>query len=209
VRAARLFRGLTGMGVVLAACTQAPEAIATVSPPPRSSGTALLLSALPEPSSTLSPPSALAPPGGPVQTLHASPTRSGENSQPSLASIIETERAALMADADMNLLPAIQPAPVALEYTSELRALAPETMGFLWQFGVSFDEQEFATQFRQELLLREGDLEFWMPIEERVVSYMAEELEAGELVIVYVRLLGSLRTDVGHRVIFIITDVQE
>lgn len=114
-----------------------------------------------------------------------------------------------MADADMNLLPAIQPAPVALEYTSELRALAPETMGFLWQFGVSFDEEEFATQFRQELLLREGDLEFWMPIEERVVSYMAEELEAGELVTVYVRLLGSLRTDVGHRVIFIITDVQE
>jgi len=209
VRAAWLFRGLTGMGVVLAACTQAPEAIATVSPPPRSSGTALLRSALPAPSGTPSPPSALAPPGGPVQTLHASPTRSGENSQPSLASIIETERAALMADADMNLLPAIQPAPVALEYTSELRALAPETMGFLWQFGVSFDEQEFATQFRQELLLREGDLEFWMPIEERVVSYMAEELEAGELVAVYVRLLGSLRTDVGHRVIFIITDVQE
>ncbi len=209
MRAGRLFRGLTGMGVVLAACTQAPEAIATVSPPPQSSRTALLRSSLPEASGTPSPPSALAPPGGPVQTPHASPTRSGENSQPSLASIIETERAALMADADMNLLPAIQLVPVPLEYTSELRALAPETRGFLWQFGVSFDEEEFATQFRQELLLREGNLEFWMPIQESVVSYMAEELEAGQLVTVYVRLLGSLRTDVGHRVIFIITDVQE
>ncbi len=207
--ASRVFVGLVGIALFLAGCGMVPAPIDTAPPRPESTAPAAFPTPPPELSGTPSPPSALAPPGGITRTVHASPTRVAGDSRGPLALMIETEHEALTGEADMNLLPSIQPAAVSVEYTGEWRALAPGTGGFLWQFGGSFGPEDFAADFQQELLVREGDLVLWMPVGESVVSDLGEAFEPGQLATVYARLLGSLRTDVEQRVIFIITGVGE
>jgi hypothetical protein len=124
--------------------------------------------------------------------------------QASLASILETQRTALFADATMNLLPSIESVPVTLEYSGELRAIQPETAGFLWQFETSFGDEGFAEQFVQELRVVESGQEFWLPVLESVPPRIQERASPGAPVGVSVQLLGSLQVDGEWRVIFVI-----
>jgi hypothetical protein len=123
--------------------------------------------------------------------------------------MIQRQLSFLTAGATMNLIPSMPPTPVTVQFSSELRPVAPETKGFLWQFGDSFGQEGFADGFAQELLVREGDLEFWMPVQEPLPASLTEKQVAGQPLTVDVRLLGSIQTDQGLRVIFIVVDVAE
>ncbi len=109
----------------------------------------------------------------------------------------------------MILLEAVQPEPIPIGYTPQTRPLAPETKGFLWQFGESFGQEGFSARFEYEFLIREGDEEYWMPVQEPHHDFLANKLTAGQTATIYVRLLGSLQTEEGDRMIFIITDIKE
>jgi hypothetical protein len=111
--------------------------------------------------------------------------------------------------ATMNFVAPAPAVPVPVEYTSDLRSVASDTRGFLWQYGVSFGQEESSSHFSQELLVREGDHEFWIPVEESLIPSMTDHLAPGHSVTVYVRLLGSLETEADCRVIFVITDFEE
>ncbi len=195
--------GRVGIVLGLAACTPFAESLGTVQVMPSATS-----SSPPTSSVTPSAASALAPPGGPDLTPLPLPTVSGDSARLTLASIVESQSSFLTGGAMMNLLPAMPPVLVDVEYSSELRPVAPETKGFLWQFGDSFGQIGFADGFQQELLVREGDQEFWMPVQEPLPSSL-EDLAAGQTLTVGVRLLGSLQTDQGLRVIFIVVDVQD
>ena len=209
MNSAQCFLTLVGIGVILAACGQGAASIPTVAPPPHTTSPLPTPSSTPSPSAIPSPPSALAPPGGVTQPVPISPTGSEGYSQTSLASIIESYGSSLTSTATMILLEAVQPKPILVEYTSEIRPLAPETEGFLWQFGDSFGQEDFPAEFEYELLIREGSQEYWMPVQEPLLDFLANELTAGQTATLYVRLLGSLQTEQGYRVIFIITDFQK
>ncbi len=206
---AQFFLTLVGISVILAACGQGATPLPTVAPPPHTTTPLPTPSSTPSTSVTPSPPSALAPPGGVTQPVPISPTGSEGYSQPSLASIIESYRSSLTSTATMILLEAVQPEPIPIEYTSQTRPLAPETKGFLWQFGESFGQESFPAKFEYELLLREGNQEYWMPVQEPLLDFLANELAAGQTATIYVRLLGSLQTEQGDRMIFIITDIKK
>ena len=185
---------------LVGSCVQPRAATTTVSPPPTRPPT-------PPPSTpptyTRTPLPALAPPTGP--TRHSS-VPSGTETGP-LASLIEAHRTILEAGATMNILPSVPPESVSIAYTSVLRPLDSETRGFLWQYGVSSGDDDFSSQFTQELLIHEGRRDFWAPFRESNVTPLLGHLVALQVVTAEVRLLGSLQTEEGLRVVFAITDI--
>ncbi|HET7011569.1 MAG TPA: hypothetical protein VFI11_12410 [Anaerolineales bacterium] len=196
------------VALLSAACGKGSEA--TVTRAPQQPITASPTPSLPPASPTPTPPlSALAPPGVTLETLQAPPTRSRTAGEPSLASIIEADRSFLEAGATMNLLPAARTIPVVEEFTAELRATDPETRSFLSQFEASFGPEGFEARFPQEVLVREGDLELWLPIHEGLVPSVTGGLVRGQSVTLYVRLLGSLQTEPGYMIVLVITDIRE
>jgi hypothetical protein len=108
----------------------------------------------------------------------------------------------------MNIIPAPPSATVSIGYTAQMRSLAPETKGFLWQYGVSSGQDDFASEFNEELLVQEGEQSYWVPLQEPRVPGLLLNLIPGQQVLVTVSLLGSLQTEQGLRVIPVITDVQ-
>jgi len=125
-----------------------------------------------------------------------------------LASILEGNRSILESGATMVIIPTAPPVPLSIEYTADLRPLASETKGFLWQFGVSSGEEDFSAQFEQELLVREADQGYWMPLQ-TPDDPPFRDLAPGHRATAYVRLLGSLQTEHGLRVIFIVTEIPQ
>jgi hypothetical protein len=99
--------------------------------------------------------------------------------------------------------------PVYVEYTAELRPLAGETKGFLWQFGDSFGVPDLPSRFEEELLVRQDGQVYWMPVEVSILTAISTDLEVGEWGRMNVRLLGSLQVDPGYRAISVITGILE
>jgi hypothetical protein len=83
-----------------------------------------------------------------------------------LTALADSYRHDLEGGATMNILPAAPPATVSIAYTDVRRPVAPETKGFLWQFEASSGEADFASRFNEELLFQEGDVSYWVPLQE-------------------------------------------
>lgn len=107
----------------------------------------------------------------------------------------------------MNILPAAPTTIVRTEYTSVLRPLDPETKGFLWQYGVSTGQEGFRSEFQDELLIREDGQDYWVPVPAADVQPSLLSLAQGQQLALRVRLLGSLETEEGLRIIFVVTDL--
>ena len=55
--------------------------------------------------------------------------------------------------------------------------------------------KEFTDSYKYEFLIQEGDTEIWVPMQEQVLPYMAEELTIGKSFEVYYILAGINKGD--------------
>lgn len=86
------------------------------------------------------------------------------------------------------------PNRIKLEYTGETRDLSEdaETMFKSWVSVLGRKEEDFII-FEREMLFKDGDIKYWMPVQSALIPYFQDEITKGNPVTLYVMLLGGVK----------------
>ncbi len=156
-------------------------------------------------------------PSIPTQTPHAPPKGFEDYLPASLASIVARHQEDA-SDEYSGSLPMTEsigsyvifepwdPVAATVQYSGLLRPMDRSRAFLMAMFSEWYKDNRYTTLYEQELLVREGESEFWMPIQKTLVPYLHEELNPGDLMTVYVRLPAALHTDRGTEFMFLIND---
>jgi hypothetical protein len=84
------------------------------------------------------------------------------------------------------------PSKVKVTYTAKVRKITPTRKAFIldWCKSQRLSEESGAV-FEEELLFKEGDVEYWLPVQKQVIPHFKEELKPGEEVKLYVIWIGG------------------
>jgi hypothetical protein len=85
-------------------------------------------------------------------------------------------------------------------YTGDFRPLASDSARLLDAWGGSMGVPGLRDVFRQEVMVREGTVEYWLPVQDRLVPVLRRELTAGAMIEVLVIYIGQ----VDDRALFLI-----
>src|SRR2546427_2637014 len=85
---------------------------------------------------------------------------------------------------------------IRLSYTGKSRTLSPERKKFIELWAGSYFSQTpgYADHYESEFLFKEGNDEYWLPVQKQVASYFPKELKKGDTVDVYLIRPGGLST---------------
>lgn len=103
------------------------------------------------------------------------------------------------------------PSAVQLTYTSESRPLSAERKKFIETWARSYYRNTgYANLYTAEYLFREGNEDYWLPVQKGVARYFDEELKKGDPVDLYLINPGGLRVDKGKTIwIFLVEQFQQ
>ena len=103
------------------------------------------------------------------------------------------------------------PSAVQLTYTSELRPLSAERKKFIETWARSYYRNTgYANLYTAEYLFKEGNDDYWLPVQKGVARYFDEELKKGDPVDLYLISPGGLRVDKGKTIwIFLVEQFQQ
>lgn len=105
-----------------------------------------------------------------------------------------------------NIFPVWQPFAATVEYSAMLRPLNNERAMLIWQLSSSFGDDRLVDVYKQELLVREGESEYWMPIQDVLIPFLEEELIKGQQITIYARMPAILFSQNGPEFIFLINE---
>jgi hypothetical protein len=146
---------------------------------------------------------------GPTQTPFPPPESFQGFQSGSLASVIAKYPEYSTSRTDYAILGLVDAVAATVQYSSQFRPLAPSREVLFSFFTASTNSEQiktYAALFKQELLVREGETEFWVPIQEPLIPYMEDELEVGQLMTIYVRLLGTVQVDQNMEFVFLLNE---
>jgi len=123
----------------------------------------------------------------------------------SLASIVAKHKTNISSE-QFTIFSDWESASATVEYSGMLRPLDGSRVIVLWQIGTALGYPDYANLFEHELLVREGEVEYWMPIQESLIPFLEEELIEGQLMTIFVRLPALVHTDEGTECVFFIND---
>ena len=103
------------------------------------------------------------------------------------------------------------PSAVQLTYTGESRQLSAERKKFIETWARSYYRNTgYANLYTAEYLFKDGNEDYWLPVQKGVAQYFVEELKKGEPVDLYLISPGGLRVDKGKTVwIFLVEQFQQ
>jgi hypothetical protein len=83
---------------------------------------------------------------------------------------------------------------VRVKYTGKSRPISDTKRGFMEKWAETFagNNKQYAALYEEDLLFTEGGVEYWLPVQKRVVPHFAKELEAGEDVDLYLVRAGGV-----------------
>ena len=83
---------------------------------------------------------------------------------------------------------------VRVMFTGESRAINKDKKKLIEMWVKTFQmKPEVATLFQKELLFKEGDTSYWLPVQSDVVPYFFKEVQPGGSVWLYAQLWGSAK----------------
>lgn len=100
----------------------------------------------------------------------------------------------------------LDPVAATVQYSGLFRPLEPSREAILWALGKSFNQEEFTALFEHELLVREGEVEYWIPVQEPLIPYLEDEVEVGHFMSAYVRLAGAVPDGDNIEFVFLLNE---
>jgi hypothetical protein len=204
----------------IAAATQTPSPTATDTAEPTSTATSTAMptataTLTPDPTDTPTPtetatPTATAtrkPTSTPRPSRTPTPAASGSSSWEryaprTLAEIVEETASFLDAGSSdqtamyLEVDPQYQfPSQVSVIYTGEFRDTSLQRLGLIgiWAGSTGVGTAEGLMDiFAQEMLVTEGESEYWLPVQTQLIPYMEDELTAGDEVTLFILWLGAI-----------------
>lgn len=110
---------------------------------------------------------------------------------------------------DYVILGLVDAVSATVQYSGFFRPLSPSREVLFWFLASSTNSEEtkaYVAFFKQELLVREGEIEFWVPVQEPLIPYMEDELEVGQLMTIYIRLLGAVPSDQSMEFVYLLNE---
>ena len=105
-----------------------------------------------------------------------------------------------------NVLPVWEPFATTVEYSGMLRPLNTERTMLIWQLSSFYGDDRLLDVYQQELLVREGEREYWMPIQDILIPFLEKELIIGQQITIFARMPAILFSGTGPEFIFLIND---
>jgi len=84
---------------------------------------------------------------------------------------------------------------VKVKYTGKRRAMSDTKKEALRRWGQAFsipNAEEYASLYEEDMLFTEGGVEYWLPVQKRVLPHFPEELKEGEEVDIYIVRAGGI-----------------
>lgn len=103
------------------------------------------------------------------------------------------------------------PSQVEVIYTGEFREIDPAKQFLIETWGGTISPEvgeSIKGAFRQEVLVIESDVEYWIPVQEVLVPYLEDELEPGDEALIFIQWVGAniLNAETPPDRVFILND---
>jgi hypothetical protein len=125
----------------------------------------------------------------------------------SLGAIVEAHRSEMVGP-DTDLFSANNfPTRARVVYQGSIRPIPSDRLRFLAEYLGKFrSHPEWVPHYADEILCREGEKGYWLPIQSEVLRFLKEEIPTGSAVDLFVTWLGAHRGDAGVDWIFTINE---
>jgi len=92
-------------------------------------------------------------------------------------------------------------------YLGKTRTIPPQRADFLARYlGKMRGHPEWVDLYKREILCREGDAEYWLPIQDSVLEYFRKEVAAGTQVYVLATWAGAISVDDSTDWVFLVNE---
>lgn len=109
-----------------------------------------------------------------------------------LRSVIEANQGKLTGETAQFFTADGSPTRARVVYDGRLQPIPPLRLAFLAQYmGTVKGHAEWARTFTTEILCREGDAKYWLPIQGPLVPRIGKEIAPGDPLDIYVTLVGA------------------
>ncbi|HVG19400.1 MAG TPA: hypothetical protein VNI02_10125 [Blastocatellia bacterium] len=84
---------------------------------------------------------------------------------------------------------------IKVKYTGKRRAMSDTKKEMLKMWGQSFsipNAEEYAAMYEEDMLFTENGVEYWLPVQKKVLPHFAKELKEGEYVNIYIVRAGGI-----------------
>jgi hypothetical protein len=99
------------------------------------------------------------------------------------------------------------PTRAAVVYVGQTRAVPPSRTDLIERYlGKMLQHPEWIDLYKHEILCREGEAEFWLPIQEQVLEYFRKEVPEGAHVEIYVVWVGAVKVGAAIDWVFLINE---
>lgn len=100
------------------------------------------------------------------------------------------------------------PYKVRSRYKNEYRKITSQKMEFLKNWGKSLSIEDQMELFENETLLADGDKEYWMPIQNQLISALKEEAAVNGFVDLFIMFVGTYLESGTYNWVFIINEFE-
>ena len=83
---------------------------------------------------------------------------------------------------------------IRVKYTGKSRSISDAKKDFLKKWAQTFSQNadEYAAHYEKDMLFTEGGVEYWLPVQKKVIPYFSKELKEGEEVDIYIVRAGGV-----------------
>ena|SRR5687768_16538389 len=83
---------------------------------------------------------------------------------------------------------------IRVKYTGKSRSVSEVKRDFLKKWAQTFTQNgdEYAALYEKDLLFMENGVEYWLPVQKKVIPYFSKELKEGEDVDIYIVRAGGV-----------------
>ena len=126
-----------------------------------------------------------------------------------LKSVIETNQGTIAPTSKEVYSASNFPSRVRVVYRGEVRSIPEPRLNYLARYLGEFRHKpEWVPLYAKEVLCREGDRDYWLPIQTSVLKFFKDEVKDGVTVELFVTWLGAYRNDGQLDWVFTINEFQ-
>ncbi|MBX7173540.1 MAG: hypothetical protein K1X72_21410 [Pyrinomonadaceae bacterium] len=99
---------------------------------------------------------------------------------------------------------------VRVKFIGTSRAISSEKKNLLkmWQGSLGYDA-EILSLYENEYLFKECDKEYWIPVQKQVAAYFPKELKSGDMITIYLMVVGGVKLEKDWDFVFLINEFQK
>ena len=101
------------------------------------------------------------------------------------------------------------PSRVKVTYTGQIRKIAATRKEFIARWATTRNAQQLSALFEEELLFKEGAVDYWLPVQKQVIPYFKEELKPGDPVELLLIWIGARSESKVADWIFLVNEFEQ